>query len=102
MQRSLAILLVASIDNIEKADELPLFEIVHIVQQGKAFDTLLDWDGKSPIELDEGMWFELLATLMLGEPGLDVNFSETSLIGSRGWSVFVNTFGIEDPASLGK
>jgi hypothetical protein len=100
-QLSILVLATANITDLDAAAGLPLCELIDVVTPSALMMRVSAWNGIDPIDVFEDVWFEILALLMNGHTGGQVDLQTTSLISHRGWSAYVNTFGDADAAYLG-
>ncbi|KAH6672313.1 hypothetical protein B0J14DRAFT_70826 [Halenospora varia] len=100
-QLATLILAVAHITDLEASAGLPLCESLDLLAQSHLLMYVSSWNGQSLIGIQEDVWFEIIALLMVGHSGKGVDLQTTSLLSDRGWSVYVNTFGDADAAFLG-
>jgi hypothetical protein len=100
VSRNLAIILLAlaHVDNLLQCQDLPIGSFGQIGPQ-KIVEALEEWDGQTPLTVEDGTWFELLTLLVVGHgPTPEINY--LSLISGHGWSIYMTSFSDADPASL--
>ena len=97
MQLSILLLAFAHVSDLDACHDLPLCEIAGLLAKSALSMSVSAWDGKAPICIKEDVWFEIIGLLMVGHAQDNVQLEETCLLSSRGWSVFVSTFGDSDP-----
>ena len=114
---SCLILALAHVRDLKACDNLPLTGNNFAENLGYApFAMLLeDWKGTEDITVHEDTWLNIISLLMTGHRfGADSYdsfedmagnkpmpiFRDTCLVSDRGWSLYISTFGREDPFSI--
>lgn len=90
----------ASVGRLDRAAKLPLYDDSSILSDSALAMKIMGWDGNSPLYIESDASFEIVSHLMLGEYS-DVDMSETALVSTKGWSVYLGSLGDEDPAAKG-
>jgi hypothetical protein len=55
-----------------------------------------NWDGISSLPIDEFIWLRAVSLLMISHPRVDED--RAALFSDRGWSIYLNTFGLDGPS----
>jgi hypothetical protein len=98
--KSFAMILVAlaHVEDIALCQGLRIGSITQIHNQNLV-EQLQGWNGQAALVVQEGTWFELLASLFVGYTSVP-ELDQLSLVSEHGWSIYVNSFSELDPASL--
>ncbi len=93
---SIVILCLSHVANLSEAESFPL--PLHLVyfSSGGFWEAIQSWNGIEELPVREGLWFELLITLLSGNKTLRYAH-QLSLYSNWGWSVLMSTFNDEDP-----
>ncbi|KAE8451814.1 hypothetical protein EG329_002654 [Mollisiaceae sp. DMI_Dod_QoI] len=97
---SLLVLAFAHIADMDSAADLPMCEIVELLQQSELYKALRSWDGETQIPIHESVWLQIMALFMTGQSEIVKDLKGTCLLSNYGWSLFVNTFGASDPSYI--
>ena len=98
---SLVVLAFAHVRNLVECDGLPLcgsLELLNTLEH--ILDKLrFNMSPENTIEIDisDNTWFNAIALLLVGHVR-DIDLSGTCLLSDRGWSIYMNTFRVPDPA----
>lgn len=93
---SLVVLAFAHVRDLDQCDGLPLcasLELLHPL--GNILDRLA-FNSNLEIEISDDTWFHAIALLLIGHTS-NIDRSGTCLLSDRGWSIYMNTFGVPDP-----
>ena len=100
--RLLVVLLLslAHVRDLESCAQLPLRQAGSLFGHPLVND-LTAWDGKTRILVHDDVWFRVIAMLLLGQSVFgDPLLDTASLRSGRGWSVYLSTFGMDDPTLI--
>ena len=95
---SLVVLAFAHVRDLEECAGLPLcasLDLLHLLENDRRSDD--EWDDVYNTGVSDDTWFHAIAQLMVGHVS-DVDRSGTCLLSDRGWSIYMNTFRLPDPA----
>jgi len=95
------ILAFAHVSSLSTTSEFPICQRPEILAASRLSREIAKWDGKGVLQVEEDVWFEIIALLMVGRTG-ETNLSGTSLVSQQEWSVIMNTFGRADPSYICK
>ena len=93
---SILILAFAHVHDLESCAELPLNYRWELLAEHASANKFCHWDGKSKIGITESVWFHAIALLMVD--GSRMQEERPALLSDRGWSIYLTTFGFEDPS----
>ena len=100
---AVVILALAYVVHATEAAEMPVRGLTTYPLATCSFRTkLYQWDGQSDLEINEDVWLEVLALLLVGRDGVPLDLSRVCLLSKCGWSIFASTFGESDPSEVGK
>ena len=98
---SLVVLAFAHVRNLVECDGLPLCGSLELLN---TLEHILDKlrfncspENTIDIAISDNTWFNAIALLLVGHVR-DINLSGTCLLSDRGWSIYMNTFRVPDPA----
>lgn len=100
-QLCILILAFAHVINLAGCEAFEMCEHHGLLARSELSIDLATWDGKSPLQIREDVWFEAIALLLVGHT-VDSDFSEVSLLSNWGWSIYVSTFANSDPSYIRK
>lgn len=101
VQLSVLILAFSHIADLEAVSDFPMCAHTDILEKSDLITKISGWDGQSLIGVHENVWFEVITLLTVGHFD-SVTLKGTCLLSSRGWSVYLSTFGDADPSYTGK
>lgn len=98
---SILILACAHISNKDACGDFPISENITTVGQSSLYRAVAAWNGNMPIGSHATTAFKIMALVVLREPLPTAQEGIICLLSSRGWSMFLTTFGDADPSFTG-
>lgn len=98
VQLASTIIAFSHVADLDDAADFPITTTAPVVM-ADFYDSVYNWDGESPILVENDAFFELVALHMLGDTG-ETDFSNVCLLSDRGWSMFITTLCDVDPSYM--
>jgi hypothetical protein len=94
---ALVILAFSTVGNLKECESLVLGPL-GVISSTHIAEGLVSWNGRLPIELDSESMFRVIARLLAGRRFVDTD--NMCLYSNRGWSVYLDSLGKEDPMDV--